>query len=63
MKISDILVSAILKRGILYDAKVVDMDFEIPTTHLGINEGAKENKIKMHVKCDNMTLRIEKDSQ
>ena len=32
MKITDMVISAILKKGILYEARKVDTDVEIPNT-------------------------------
>lgn len=61
MKITDMLISAIIKRGILYEARNCDVEFDIPTTHLGINEETKENKIKIKFKAEHMTLKIEKE--
>ncbi|GHV42284.1 hypothetical protein FACS189490_10930 [Clostridia bacterium] len=60
-KITEMILSAILKNGLLYDAKNVDTDIEIPMT-LTDADGKKteEKTVKINVKCDNMTLRIEK---
>ncbi len=52
MKIMDMIISAILKKGILYEARNVDV--EIPV---------QEHKIKINIKCEHMTLRIEKDEK
>lgn len=52
MKITDALVSALIKRGIVYEARNVDLDFKIPV------EG--QEGIAVNFKCDNMTLRLEK---
>ena len=56
MKITNMVISAILKKGILYEARNVDTDVEIPMTI-----GNQEHKIKINIKCEHMTLRIEKD--
>jgi hypothetical protein len=55
MKITDMVISAILKKGILYEARNVDADVEIPM--LIENQ---ERKIKINIKCEHMTLRIER---
>jgi hypothetical protein len=61
MKITDIyylsgmVISAILKKGILYEARNVDTDVEIPMTIEN-----QEHKIKINIKCEHMTLRIER---
>ena len=57
MKITDMILSAILKKGILYEARNVDTDVEVPM--IIKNE---ECKIKINIKCEHMTLRIEKES-
>jgi hypothetical protein len=54
MKISDMVISAIIKRGILYEARNCDIQFDIPLAE-------KEEKIKVTFRADNMTLKIEKD--
>ena len=51
MKITDMIISMILKKGILYEARNVDTDVEIPI---------ENQKIKINIKCEHMTLRIEK---
>jgi DUF917 family protein len=61
MKITDMVISAIIKRGVLYEARNVETEFRIPTTYLGINEETKENEIKIIFKTEYMSLRIEKD--
>lgn len=56
MKITDMVISSILKKGILYEARNVDTDVEIPM----VIEN-QERKIKINIKCEHMTLRIEKE--
>jgi hypothetical protein len=58
MKITDMVISAILKKGILYEARKVDTDVEIP-----IVIENEERTIKINIKCEHMTLRIEKDEK
>jgi len=52
MKLSDILISAIVKKGILYEARNCDIDFDIPSA---------TDKIKVHFKAEHMSIRIEKE--
>lgn len=52
MKISDLIISAILKRGIFCDGRKIKADIEIPGTN-----------IKMHIEADNMTISIMKDEE
>lgn len=54
MKISDMLITALVKKGVLYEARNVDTDVDIPST---------AGNIKVHIKCDHMTLKIEKDDK
>ena len=56
MKISDVILSAIIKKGILYEARNVDTDVSIPM----FVEGTIM-EVKVNIKCDHMTLRIEKE--
>lgn len=58
MKITDMIVSAIVKKGILYEARNVDTDVEIPM----VIEN-QERTIRINIKCEHMTLRIEKDEK
>lgn len=55
MKITDMFISAILKKGVLYEARNVDTDVEVPM----IIEN-QERKIKINIKCEHMTLKFEK---
>lgn len=58
MKISDVIISAIVKKGVLYEARNVDTDVEVPM----IIEN-QHHQIKINIKCEHMTLRIEKDEK
>lgn len=51
--LTNMLISSLIKKGVLYEARNCDMEFEIPT------EGEKNIKIKF--KCEHMKLSIEKD--
>lgn len=50
MKLTDALVTLILKKGVLYEAKNFEADIDVP-----------DSNIKVHVTIDNMTLKVEKD--
>lgn len=60
-KITDMILSAVLKKGILYEAKSVDTDIEIPMTLKNAEGEPKDGTVKIKFKCENMTLRIEKE--
>lgn len=55
MKITDMLISAAIKKGILYEARNIDTDVEIPM----VIEN-QERTVKINIKCEHMTLKIEK---
>jgi hypothetical protein len=59
-KVTDMILSAILRKGILYEAKNCNMEFEVPIEQL--IEGGENTKTNMRIvfKADNMTLRMEK---
>jgi len=58
MNLTDMLISGLLKRGILYEARNVDTEVEIP-----ISVGNQEKNIKINIKCEHMTLRIDKEEK
>ena len=58
MKITDMIITAILKKGILYEARNVDTNVEIP-----MNIEGREHKIKVNVKCEHMTLKFDKEEK
>ena len=62
MKITDMIISAIIKKGILYEARNCDVEFDIPQKQDGDSKEAKE-KIKVHFKAEHMTLRLEKGEE
>lgn len=49
--IKEMILSAIIKKGILYEATKVDMNIDVPSG---------DQVIKINFKADNMKLRIEK---
>ena len=55
------LISAIIKKGILYEARNCDLEFEIPTLQEHENGESVESKMKIKFKAEHMTLRIEKE--
>ena len=58
MKITDMVITAILKKGILYEARNVDTDFEIP-----MNIEGQDHKIKVNIKCEHMILKFDKEEK
>ena len=57
MKITDMLISAVIKNGVIYEARKVDTDVEIP-----IVIDNQERTVKINIKCEHMTLRVETES-
>jgi len=60
-KITDMIVSAIIKKGILGEARNVDVEFEIPTEKLyTTHEGDVFKNTKIHIKAEHLSIQIEK---
>jgi hypothetical protein len=59
-KMMNMILTAILRRGILYEAKNVNVDFEVPIDDLEGDGKSKKENMLIHFKCDNMSLQIEK---
>ena len=60
MKITEMILSAVIKKGILYEAKNCDMEIEVPLTQLGIEDS---NNIKIKFKAEHIVLKIEKSEK
>jgi hypothetical protein len=58
-KLTDMVVSAIIKRGILYEARNFETEFTIPQEKA--EDGKPKEAIKIHLKAEHMTLKIERD--
>lgn len=56
MKISEMIISAIIKKGILYEARNVDIDVDIP-----IANKEETEFIRVNFKAEHMTIRIDKE--
>jgi hypothetical protein len=50
MKLTEMIISAILKRGVFADLENVETNFDLPDT-----------KTKLNIKIDNMTITIMKE--
>lgn len=62
MKITDMIVSALLKRGMVYEARNVDVEFDIPQNKTGQEDPTSERML-IHLKVDHMSIQIEKKEQ
>ena len=60
-KVMDMVISAVIKKGILYEARNCDLEFDIPTSQLSGSEETGNGTIKIKFKAENMKLQIEKD--
>jgi hypothetical protein len=56
MKISEMIFSAIIKKGILYEARNVNIDVDIP-----IANKEETDFIMVNFKAEHMTIRIDKE--
>ena len=54
LNIKEMILSAIIKKGILYEANKVDMNINVPSG---------DSVININFKADNMKLRIEKSEE
>lgn len=61
MKITDLIISAIVKRGILYEGKNLEMELEIPVPMVYSDGERLVTKIPVKVKIESMSIRIEKE--
>lgn len=59
MKITDMIISAILKRGIVYEARNVDTMFTLPTT----TKSGEDTVASINLKIDHMTLKVEREEK
>lgn len=58
MKLTDLIISGILKKGILYEARAVDTEIDVP-----FDIDGQERRVTIKFKCENMSVRIEKESK
>jgi len=64
MNITDIIVSALLKKGVFYEARLVDAEVTIPKDTVLVKgaEGTKTlTNITIRFKAEHMSIQIEKD--
>lgn len=58
MKLTDILVSAIIKRGVLFEARNVDTQFDIPVSD---EKSIGLKAITIHVKAEHISIKVDKE--
>jgi len=61
MKIADIIVSLLTKKGLICESKNVDMEIEIPESMLKVDNLDKSNKIMVRFKAENVTIKVLKE--
>jgi hypothetical protein len=60
-KLTDMIISGIIKRGILYEARNCDIEIDIPMEQGEDQIDEPESKIRVRFKAEHMSLRVEKD--
>lgn len=61
MKFMDMIISAAIKKGVLYEARNCDLEFEVPGTVLNLGEEASKSSIKIKMKVEHMSLKLENE--
>jgi len=62
MGLTEMIVSGLIKRGVLYEAKNVDVEFELPRQQTEGEESVSE-RIKIYVKADHMSIKVDKKAE
>ena len=62
MKISELVMSTILKKGVLYEAKNCDLEFDIPMTQSDGSIADLLYKTRIKIKAESITIKVEKPS-
>jgi len=63
MKLSDMVISAIVKKGILFEARKVDTDIKIPVCTETDGGRNIEKVITVKIQAEHINLRIEKEDK
>lgn len=56
MSIKDMIISAVMKKGVLFEARDYEMEFEIPN-----QEGTTDKMMKIKVKASHVKVTVEKE--
>jgi hypothetical protein len=56
MKLSDMIISAIIKRGILYEGRNIDVTIDIP-----LNTDGTVINMPIRIKAEHMSIKFEKE--
>ena len=62
MNIKDMIVSAIVKKGVLFEARNYEMEFDIPSSQVpGVKDATDQTMMKIRIKCDHVKVTVEKE--
>ena len=61
MKITDLLVSILLKKSVLCETKNIDMEMDIPASMVNANAVDPNAKITIRIKAENVKVTVEKE--
>lgn len=56
MKLTDMIISAIIKKGVVYEARNAEMNFLIPY-------GGEESFISVQIQAEHMTIRVDNNKE
>ena len=61
MKLTDLIISGIIKKGVLYEARNCDMEFDIPYPVTDDNGENQQSRMIVKFKAEHMKVSIEKE--
>lgn len=62
MSITDMIISALMKKGVLYEARNVDIEFKIPKDTVQLPGEIKTlTNVTVNFKAEHMSIKIEKE--
>ena len=59
-KIKEMILKAILKKGLLYSSDDVDIELEVPMSTIKPEYRNSDDQVKIRIKAENVTIKIEK---
>jgi hypothetical protein len=63
MNVADMIISAIIKKGIVYEARNAEVGFDVPIMQQNEQGDMTEKKMHISFKAEHMTLRVERDEK
>lgn len=61
MKIADMVISLLTRKGLICESKNVDMEIEIPQSLLKVDNLDKDSKVLVRFKAENVTIKVLKE--